>query len=304
MALERVQKILAQAGIASRRKAEELIQEGHVTVNGKAIKLGDKAEWGKDAIKVNGKLLHQMDAPVYLAFHKPRNVISMLADPEGRQTLADFLSKVQHRVFPIGRLDFTSEGLILLTNDGAFAEKMQKDDQALRVYSIKVKGHPDAEMMSRLKRGLRVGGHRKRAVTPHSIRLAEELASKAQIEVVIRGGGAVDIKAFFEQRGFLVERIVRTAIGHISVKGLKPGTFRFLKASQAYALLNQPELGERRWDHETHGGRGVTPKKRTPHDELPIPLATPRAPNRPDGERKKSRVIKPRGATRRTPSPR
>src|SRR3989442_1458281 len=106
MALERVQKIIAQAGIASRRKSEDLIREGSVTINGKLAQLGDKADPARDAIKVNGKLLRNAAEPhVYIAFHKPKNVISMLADPQGRPTLADYLRKVQVRVFPIGRLD-------------------------------------------------------------------------------------------------------------------------------------------------------------------------------------------------------
>jgi len=162
MASERVQKILAQAGIASRRKAEELISEGEVTINGKLAKLGDKAEWGKDAIKVKGKLLQRAETTLYLAMNKPKGVISMLTDPEGRPTLAEFLTKVKTRVFPVGRLDFNSEGLILLTNDGAFAEKVQKSDQILRTYAIKVKGHPDHEMISRLEKGAWIGEVRKR----------------------------------------------------------------------------------------------------------------------------------------------
>src|SRR3954464_4173740 len=119
---ERIQKILAQAGVASRRKAEELIVEGVVTVNGKPAKLGDKAEWGKDAIKVRGKLLLTKESPIYLAFNKPKGVISSLSDPEGRATLSEFLRPIKERIYPIGRLDFNSEGLILLTNDGEFAE--------------------------------------------------------------------------------------------------------------------------------------------------------------------------------------
>src|SRR5947209_7120382 len=120
MASERVQKVLAQAGIASRRKAEELISQGLVTINGKLAKLGDKAEFGKDAIKVKGKLLNSQAEPlIYLAFNKPKGVISTLTDPEGRSTLTDFLGKIKARVFPVGRLDFNSDGLLILTNDGS-----------------------------------------------------------------------------------------------------------------------------------------------------------------------------------------
>lgn len=271
MASERVQKILAKAGITSRRKAEELILEGLVTINGKIAKLGDKAEWGKDAVKVKGKLLHQTDAPVYIALNKPKGVISMLApDPEGRATLADFLDKIKTRVFPVGRLDFNSEGLLLLTNDGDFAEKMQKQGDILRIYTVKIKGHLDEEMMSRLKRPVRTQG---RLLKPYSVRMGQKLQNKTQMEVVIQGGGAVDIKSFFELKGFLVERIVRTAIGHVTMKDLKPGEFKHLKASQAYALVNQPELGMRRLEHEE--SKVPPPRLATRPELLPQPLATP-----------------------------
>src|SRR3954451_24885178 len=110
---DRVQKNLARAGIASRRKAEELITLGNVTINGRIAQLGDRAEFGKDAIKVNGKLIHKVEAPIYLTFYKPKNVISSLADPECRPTVADYLKRIEERVYPVGRLDFTNEGLLL-----------------------------------------------------------------------------------------------------------------------------------------------------------------------------------------------
>jgi 23S rRNA pseudouridine2605 synthase len=256
MSSERVQKILAQAGIASRRQAEELIRDGLVTINGRVAKLGDKAEWGSDAIKVKGKLLRQVESPVYLAFNKPRAVISMLGDPEGRPSLTDFLKKVKSRVFPVGRLDFNSEGLILLTNDGDLAEKIQKRDDIPRVYWVKIKGHPDAEMISRLERGARLG-ERKRLVKPHSVRVKESLSSKAVIEVVMLGAGAFDIKALFEARGFLVDRITRTAIGQITLRGLPAGHFRYLKLSQVQALLDQPELALVQLEREAKAAREV-----------------------------------------------
>jgi 23S rRNA pseudouridine2605 synthase len=264
MPSERVQKILAQAGIASRRKAEEMIVEGLVTINGKLARLGDKAEWGKDAIKVKGKLLLGAEKPVYLAFHKPKGVISMFVDPEGRATLENFLGKIKTRLFPVGRLDFNSEGLILLTNDGAFAEKLQKRDDIPRVYSVKVKGHPDSEALSRLGKGARLGEEKARFVKPHSVRMKQSLANKSVIEIVILGGGAIDIKQLFEFKGFLVERIVRTSIGHLTLKGLLPGHFRYLKPSQAEALLNQPELGMKRIEQEVEESRPVTQRKLHP----------------------------------------
>jgi pseudouridine synthase len=251
MAVERLQKILAQVGITSRRKAEELIVEGLVTVNGKVAKLGDKAALGKDAIKVKGKLILHAEAATYLAFYKPKGVISALADPESRPTLKEFLSKVRTRVFPVGRLDFNSEGLILLTNDGDLAEKIQKNDDVYRIYTVKVKGHPDVEMMSRLEKGIHLSSsthptqkrYKKRLLKPESAQVIKKLEKKTIIEVVIRGSGAFDIKSLFEMRGFLVEKIVRTAIGHLTLKGLRPGHYRHLKTSQVKALLDQPELG-------------------------------------------------------------
>ena len=243
MAAERVQKILAQAGIASRRKAEEMISAGLVTINGKIAKLGDKAIFGKDSVKVKGKLLHKKEAPVYLAFHKPKGVISMLGDPQGRPSLSDYLTQLESRVFPVGRLDFNSEGLLLLTNDGDMAEKLQKNEQVVRVYQVKVKGHPEKEAIERLEKGAKSGT---KFIKPYSVKVVQDLAKKSRIEVVFVGGSAIDVKGLFEYKGFLVEKIVRVAIGHLTLRGIAPGTFKHLKASQMEALLKQPELGVRR----------------------------------------------------------
>lgn len=245
MAKERVQKILAKAGICSRRKAEEFITEGAVTINGKLAKLGDQAEWGKDAIKVRGKLLLQQETPTYLAFFKPKGVICALVDPQGRPCLADYLSKLTHRVYPIGRLDFNSEGLVILTNDGEFAEKIQRKDDITRVYSVKVKGHPTEEMIDRLRKGARIGTEIKRLFKPHEVHVKQELANKAVVQTVVMGSGAFDLRAYFELKGFLVEKISRTSVGHLTLRGLEPGRYRLLKQSQAYALLEQPELGHK-----------------------------------------------------------
>jgi len=241
MALERIQKILARAGFGSRRKAEQLIEEGAVTLNGKIAQLGDKALWGKDAIKVNGKLLqYGSEAPLYLAFYKPRGVISTMSDPEGRPTLADYLAQLPSRVFPIGRLDFNSEGLIFLTNNGEFAEKIQKSDALPRVYEVKVKGHLDAASIRQLQKGAKVED---RLIKPHSIRVTEELVSKSKIHVALVGSGVQDVKAFLELKGFLVERITRVSIGNVTLRGLTPGQYKVLRPGQVEALIEQPELG-------------------------------------------------------------
>jgi len=263
MALERVQKILAQAGIASRRKAEELILEGAVTINGKLAKLGDKAELGKDAIKVSGKLIQTAEAPVYVVFHKPKGVISMMVDTENRPTLADYLGKIRGRIFPIGRLDFNSEGLILLTNVGGYAEKIQRRDDIPRVYRIMIRGKLDQEMLSRIEKGAKLGEHRARMFRPHSVRVVQEWSGKTEIELVVLGGGAVDLKSYLEMKGFLVNRVTRTAFGHITLKGLPPGHYRLLKTSQAEALLEQPELGMKKIERDAEEAREIElPAKR------------------------------------------
>ncbi|MGK5089744.1 pseudouridine synthase [Bdellovibrionota bacterium FG-2] len=251
MASERVQKILARAGISSRRKAEELITEGLVTINGKVAKLGDKADMATDAIKVKGKLLLKIENRVYYAFHKPKGVISSLADPDGRTTIKDFLKHVNERVFPVGRLDFNSDGLILLTNDGDFAERLQRAPKVARVYEVKVKGHPTSDDLERLRAGTQSG---RKHVEPFRVRLIGELQAKARIEVVFTDPGLIDIKTFFEDKGFLVERITRKAIGQITLYSrdgmLAAGGLRQLTSSQVEVLITHPELGLKRLDED------------------------------------------------------
>ncbi|NDD90793.1 rRNA pseudouridine synthase [bacterium] len=243
MALERVQKILARAGIASRRKAEELILEGSVTINGQVAKLGDQAELGKDAIKVNGKLLTATEQPVYLAFYKPKNVICAMTDPQGRPALADYFTRVQARIYPVGKLDFESEGLVLLTNDGEMAQKISKSKDLLQVYTIKVKGHPDTEMLKRISRGMRTEkGH---LVRPEHVRIDEKLENKSKVQVVMRGSASSELKVLLETRGFLFDRLVRSGIGQITLGTLDSGEYRRLEASQIRAIFEQPDLGLR-----------------------------------------------------------
>lgn len=257
MSIERLQKILAQAGIASRRKAEELIEQGLVSVNGKTAKLGDKADFLVDHIKVDGKLLRKLEDLFYVVFNKPKGVISMMSDPEGRPTIADFLAKMKAHVNPIGRLDFNSEGLLLLTNDGAMAEKIQKSDAFPRIYHVKIKGHITTEMITRLERGGRVG---EKFAKPLSVRIHEELNKKTKIEIVFVNAANVDVKAFFETKGFLVEKITRTGIGHLTLHGLEPGKFRIVPKTKFEALFTQPELGVKAIEHRHATEREILPR--------------------------------------------
>ncbi|MBC7386118.1 MAG: rRNA pseudouridine synthase, partial [Cryobacterium sp.] len=257
MSIERLQKILAQAGIASRRKAEEMIEQGSVTVNGKPAKLGDKADFSVDHIKVDGKLLRKLEDPFYVVMNKPKGVISMMSDPEGRPTLLDFLVKLKVRVNPIGRLDFNSEGLLLLTNDGAMAEKIQKSDAFPRVYHVKLKGHITTEMVERLSRGVRTVS---KFVKPLSVRIHEELNKKTKIEISFLNAANVDVKTYFEEKGFLVEKITRTGIGHLTLHGLEPGQYRTVPKTKFEALVAQPELGVRALAHRHGKEREILPR--------------------------------------------
>lgn len=267
MALERIHKIIAREGIASRRNSEKLVEQGLVTINGRVAKIGDQAEAGKDAIKVNGKLLLYKQEPVYVAFNKPKGVITtMTPDPQGRQNLAPYLKKVRGRIYPIGRMDFNSEGLLLLTNDGDFAEKVQKNGEIPRIYSVKIKGHPEASDVEKLGRTARVNG---KIISPYSARLEDRLLQKSFIEMIFIGQGAIDVKAYFEFKGYLVERIIRKAIGQISTHGLKPGEYKLLKKSQVEALLREPDLALRAQPKE----EPPEPVRREPRIKPAAPLA-------------------------------
>ena len=248
---DRLQKIIAQAGIASRRKAEDLISEGLVTVNGKTAKLGDKATLGKDAIKVKGKLIQTALNKVYYLFYKPKNVIAMVnEDEEGRATIKDLISKqIKDRVFTVGRMDFTGEGAILLTNDGELTQKILKSEHIVRRYHVKVDRHPSQEDMARIARGGRIEG---RSMQPFHVRVAEHYARNALIEISFEGMGTIDIRKYFENKGFFPERVARVGIGHLSVEKMTPGAFKRVDASSIQALLKQPELAKKQIDKLVH----------------------------------------------------
>jgi len=254
---ERLQKIIAQAGIASRRDAEDLIREGQVTVNGKVAALGDKATLGKDAIKVRGKLIHAPANKVYYLIYKPKNVIAMAnEDEEGRTTLKDFLGRIKDRVFPVGRMDFTGEGAILLTNDGELTQKILKSNEIIRRYHVKVHRVPSPEEMVRLARG---GRMENRSMVPYHIRIVDTYAKNALIEISFEGMGAIDVKKYFENKGFIPEKVARVAIGHISAERLSPGQVKKFEASSVEALLTQPDLAKKKIANLV-GSKGATAK--------------------------------------------
>jgi 23S rRNA pseudouridine2605 synthase len=227
---KRLQKILADMGVASRRKAEELIQEGRVTVNGRTAVLGEKADAGRDHIKVDGKLIAKLEPKVYLAFNKPPMVVTSLSDPEGRPTVKDYMKGIRYRVYPVGRLDFDSEGLLLFTNDGDFANAVLHPSKKVpKTYLVKVKGILGEEQLQKLRRGVRLDDG---LTAPAEVRKMRKLSSNSWLEVTIHEGRKRQIRRMLERVGHPVIRLQRTRIDGIGLGALKPGAFRALSQEE------------------------------------------------------------------------
>ena len=230
MPAERLQKIIAVAGIASRRKAEELITGGLVSVNGKMItELGSKADPERDHIRVNGKLLRGPERHVYLLMNKPRGYVTTVHDPENRPTVMDLLRGIGARVYPVGRLDYGSEGLLLLTNDGELAHSLMKAASHVpKTYLVKVAGSPTEEGLVRLRQGISIPAERGRRVktAPAKIRIIRE-AANPWYEVTLTEGKNRQIRRMFEEIGHHVEKIRRVRYGPLELD-VHPGNFRKL----------------------------------------------------------------------------
>jgi 23S rRNA pseudouridine2605 synthase len=253
---ERLQKILARAGFASRRGAEQLMLEGRVAVNGEiAREPGTKADLRVDDVRVDGVRVKAPKALVYVVLNKPRGYVTTRRDPERRPTVMDLVPAVAG-LFPVGRLDVTTEGLILLTNDGAFAERVSHPRYEVpRVYQAKVHRVPDEDTLERLRRGVRVGGEFM-AVDRARVLQAE---SNAWVEVTLHEGKTHEVKRLLEAVGHPVSKLRRVSFGPVTTKGLEPGQFRELTAEEVAGLLR----GE---------GARVEPRRR-PSRRRPAPRA-------------------------------
>ncbi len=244
MALERLQKIIAAAGIASRRKAEELIQSGLVSVNGTTVtELGSKADPETDSIRVNDKLLKGAERHEYIALNKPRGYVTTVSDPEGRPTVMELI-RTKARLYPIGRLDFNSEGLLLLTNDGDLAHKLMKAASHIpKTYLVKLAGQPQEEQLRRLRAGVTIAEERdpKRRVrtAPAQIRVIKE-AENPWLEVTLHEGRNRQIRKMFEEIGHHVEKIRRVRYGPLE-PDLPPGESRPLSQKEISLLKRATE---------------------------------------------------------------
>ncbi len=232
---ERLQKIISAAGIASRRKAEDMIRQGRVMVNGRIVtELGSKAVPDRDHIKVDGKLLRGRREKLYILLNKPRQVMSTVSDPQGRTKVTDLVSS-RERIYPVGRLDFNTEGLILLTNDGEFARIVSGAGNHLpKVYHVKVRRAPDEEALNRLRAGIRLRDGSRLARC--RIRPLKE-GNNSWFEVTLTQGKNRQIREMFEAIGNPVMKLRRTKIGFLTDRGLAPGQFRALTSAEVERIL-------------------------------------------------------------------
>ena len=238
MASERLQKIMAACGVASRRKAEEMIASGRVTLNGAVVtELGTKADAEQDQICVDGKPLKGPERLLYFLLHKPKGYVTTVSDPEGRLTVMELMRKCPERVYPVGRLDYASEGLLLMTNDGALAQKLMKAGSHVpKTYLVKISGKPEEKAIQRLRGGITIeleDGKRVKT-SPAKIRLVEDGANP-WYEVILIEGRNRQIRRMFQRVGFNVEKIRRVRLGPL-VLDVPPGKFRELTKGEVEQL--------------------------------------------------------------------
>ncbi len=270
--LERLQKILSQAGVASRRKAEEMIEQGRVQVNGTVItELGTKADAGRDHIRVDGKLLHGAERHRYFVLNKPRGFVTTVKDPEGRPTVMTFFEKMRERLYPVGRLDYMSEGLLLVTNDGELANRLTKAGSGVeKTYYVKVAGQPTEEELDRLRGGVTIErgqpGSDKVRTSPARIRQVRQ-GDNPWYEVVLIEGRNRELRKMFSSIGHFVEKIRRVGYGPL-ILDVEPGKLRELDPEELAKLklaaegkLRTPKAKEIRRRDREDAGTYVQPKR-------------------------------------------
>ncbi len=237
--LVRLQKVLSAAGVASRRAAEQFIADGRVTVNGRTVRQpGTRADPARDDVRVDGRRIAREVRSRYVLVHKPRGYVTTRSDPHRRKTVLDLVPDVREYVYPVGRLDYDSEGLLLLTNDGALAALLTHPRHGVaRVYEATVRGVPSGARLRRLAAGVEIDG---RPTGPAEVRLlrggAAGRTDEARVRIVIREGRNRQVRRMFDAIGHPVRRLRRTRLGPISLRGLRPGAARDLTPAEVGAL--------------------------------------------------------------------
>lgn len=233
----RLQKIIADCGLASRRKAEEWIAAGDVRVNGETAALGDRADPRRDKITVRGRPLHAAGENRYLLLHKPRGYITTMSDERGRKCVADLVEDVEERVYPVGRLDKDSEGLLLLTNDGAFANAMAHPAYHLpKTYRVTIHPGVTEDQLTRMETGMEIEG---RKTAPARVRVLSQEKGRVVLEIILYEGRNRQIRRMCEQLGLEVARLRRTAMGSLRLGMLPPGKWRELTKEEVRRLLHE-----------------------------------------------------------------
>ncbi|HZG14732.1 MAG TPA: pseudouridine synthase [Candidatus Bathyarchaeia archaeon] len=235
--MERLQKILAQAGVASRRKCEELITQGRVKVNGTvSTELGTKVDPQNDIILVDDKPIH-IEKLIYLLLHKPTGVITSLHDPQGRRVVTDLLTDIQERVYPVGRLDYDTSGLLLLTNDGELANRIAHPSFEIdKVYRAWVKGIPSKESVKKLATGIRLEDG---MTSPGEARIIEQEAQRTLLEITIHEGRNRQVRRMCDAIGHPVLKLERIRLGFLTLAGVKVGEYRHLTKEEVERLKRE-----------------------------------------------------------------
>jgi len=237
--IERLQKVIAQSGVCSRRRAEGLILAGRVMVNGTAVtQLGSKVDPSRDSIKVDGKRLRLDQRRIYVLLNKPKGYVCTLSDPEGRPIVSDLVRGVSSRLFPVGRLDYASEGLLLLTNDGEFAQLISSaGEHCPKTYLVKVRGNPTQDELRRISQGFFLDGE---SIAPCQIRPFKE-GDNPWFSVRLMQGKSNQIRRMFDHISHPVVKLRRVQIGFLQDSQLKSGAYRHLTPSEVARFKSLPK---------------------------------------------------------------
>jgi 23S rRNA pseudouridine2605 synthase len=246
--LVRLQKYIADCGVTSRRKAEELILQGHVKVNGKRVsELGTKVEPHEDVVEVRGEMIDVMTVDhMYVLVNKPRGYVTTVSDPEGRKTIMDLVRAISTRIFPVGRLDYLSEGLILMTNDGDMANMvMHPSFEIVKTYEVKVFGKVTEAILKKLRAGIMTEDG---LMKPKSVRVIELLPNKTWLEFRLNEGKNREIRRICEDNGVTIDKLRRVAIGGLSIAGIQPGEWTYITKTDLLAGIGITKDGSKRDD--------------------------------------------------------
>ncbi len=237
----RLQKVLARAGVASRRASEDLIARGRVEVNGQVVReFGTRVDPARDVIRVDGARIPPERSNSYVVLNKPRGVLSAMEDDRGRRTLAEFVQRRGERLFHVGRLDADTEGLILLTNDGEFAQRMSHPSYEIRkTYVAVVEGAMEHATLARIRRGITLEDG---PIRPDKIRIMARERDRTMVEITLHSGRNRIVRRLFDAVGYPVRQLSRTAFGPVRLGRLKPGEVRDLTREELGALLDAAKL--------------------------------------------------------------